>query len=391
MKQPSAPTGSEVAKAMTTYPAPIMPAPSGMRATTGRRCHRDTSTRPVSSVPGAPGAQDDAVRAVAAAEDLLGPDDLDRRDHRGAHERDGVRGEDAAHRRVAERMADAGAYAREPSLARVRMRGRKRAARCERDGHRGEQPRAHPQRRAHAPGRDDQATDGGADGEAERERDVQERVARVELAVGLEGGGHCTARQRAADERQDAVRRREGEHEREPRRGRQQRQRREDRGLDQVERGQHAADAEAVELRGGRRSDDGGHQQRAQPQGGRGQCAVRVVEDQQAERDGPEAPPELVERVGGSQAAEAGMAQGAKRDHSGGLSDRVPDGLMLRRRPDMPARGRPFNALTRALWPGWRNLRVRRKTPREISRRDVHCPAPFASCLPSERPPRALP
>ena len=29
------------------------------------------------------------------------------------------------------------------------------------------------------------------------------RVARVELAVGLEGGGHCTARQRAADERQE--------------------------------------------------------------------------------------------------------------------------------------------------------------------------------------------
>ena len=159
----------------------------------------------------------------------------------------------------------------------------------------------------------------------------------LELAVGLERGGDRPARQRAPDEREDPVRRGQDEHEREPRRRGEQRQRREDRGLGEVERRQHAADAEAVELRGGRRSDEGGDQQRAQPQRRRGQSAVRVVEDQQAERDGPEAPTELVERVGGGQAAEAGMAQGAERDHSGGLSDRVPDGLILRRDPDTRA------------------------------------------------------
>ena len=217
--------------------------------------------------------------------------------------------------------------------------------------HRGEKPGADPQRRAHAPGRDDQAADGGADGEAERERDVQQRVAGVELAVGLERGGHRRARQRAADEREDPVRRGQNEHEDQPRRRGQQRQRREDRGLGEVERRQYATDAEAVELRGGGRSDERGDQQRAQPQAGRGQRAVRVIEDHQAERDRAKAPAELVERVGGRQPPEGGVAKRAERDHSGGLSDQVTDALTLRRRSDTPLkRAHP------SLRPGWRTL-----------------------------------
>ena len=53
-----------------------------------------------------------------------------------------------------------------------------------------------------------------ADREAQRERDVEQRVAGLELAVGLERRGDRRARQRAPDEREDPVRRGQHEHER---------------------------------------------------------------------------------------------------------------------------------------------------------------------------------
>ena len=56
------------------------------------------------------------------------------------------------------------------------------------------------------------------------------------------------------------------------------------------------------------------------------------------------------------QAAEAGVAQGTERDHSGGLSDRGPGSLMLRRDPDMPPGGGP---LTRSPGP-WARVAKRR-------------------------------
>ena len=98
----------------------------------------------------------------------------------------------------------------QPSLG-VGMGGRQRSARRQRDGHGGENGRADPQPGADAEGGDDESAERRADREAHREGDVEQRVAGLELAVGLQRRGHGGAGQRAPDQGEDAVDR--GQHE----------------------------------------------------------------------------------------------------------------------------------------------------------------------------------
>ena len=172
-------------------------------------------------------------------------------------ERGRVGEEDAAHGAVAERVADAGAQAREPAVLGVGMRGRERAARGQRD--------ASWRRRCpaltHSPALTPKpATTRPPSAGPMAKQSEKETLSSVLPASSWPSGLSVAATAARVSARPTSARmpsdRGQHEHERQPRRRREQRQRREDRGLGEVERRQHAADADAVELRGGRRSDE---------------------------------------------------------------------------------------------------------------------------------------
>jgi hypothetical protein len=104
--------------------------------------------------------------------------------------------------------------------------------------------------------------------------------------------------------------------------------------LAEVERRQRAADGDLVQARGERRRDERREERRREEQHRRGDRAVGAVEDGDGERDGAEAPAQLVEGVGGRQAPEGRDAEGRyahamRIDHRLGGLERDPCALTL--------------------------------------------------------------
>ena len=222
----------------------------------------------------------------------------------------GVCGEDGPERRPGVDVAHALAQARAPRPVAVAVRGGQAARRGEQDGHEREQPGRDPERGGGPGGGDDEAGDGRAGRERDGEADVQQLVALGERAARLERGGDRGAGEGAADDRDGAVGEREHDQDRQRRAGGQHGDRGEEGRLAEVEGRQRAPDGDLVEARGERGGDERREERRRQEQQRRGERAVGAVEDGDGERDGAEAPAQLVEGVGRRQAPEGRDAEG---------------------------------------------------------------------------------
>ena len=221
-------------------------------------------------------------------------------------------------RRSAGPLADVGEPAAQalgpaaPPAPRARAARRRRATTSS-AGDRQERDRVGEQRRLDPGAGDDEAGDRRAAGGADREGDVEQRVALAQLPGGREHRGRRGAGQRPGGRGERAVDDREGEHRDERERVDGQREQGEDRGLGGVEAGQHDPDRQRLDPRDERRGEQRRGEVHAAEQGRGRHRAAGLVVDQDRERDLAEPVAELVDEVGEAEVRESREPQRAER------------------------------------------------------------------------------
>ena len=215
---------------MTTYPAPMVPAASGIRVTTGIRRQSGTRSRPETRVP-AP----QALRTMPYA--LVPPPMTSLAQMTSTGEIIAAKMRAVPWARKSVRTARLPCACPIPARRRtsqpsrgVGVGGRERAARRQRDGHRGEDRGAEPQGGGSAPKPATMRPPSAGPTAKQTEKETLSSVLPASSwPSGLSVAATAARVSARPDEGQDPVHRREGEDEREPRSRREQRQRREDR------------------------------------------------------------------------------------------------------------------------------------------------------------------